>query len=198
MPLTEKASPVRERILSVASDLFYTQGYHPTGTNQIIKEARVAKASFYDHFPTKEHLGVAYVRQHAQEAQKHFSDLFATHPDPLERFWLIHGEIRNIMVKTRFRGCSFTNIAREFPDPAAPVRMEVIKAETDYRDMLKSVIRDLFESDPKKYRNHLKRLEEITNSTYLILEGAITVSVNLNDPWPFDAAETALGHLIEP
>lgn len=47
---------VRERILKKAAELFYAHGVHNTGINQIIDESRVAKASFYHHFPSKDDL----------------------------------------------------------------------------------------------------------------------------------------------
>jgi AcrR family transcriptional regulator len=50
------AEGARERILKKAAELFYTQGVHNTGINQIIDESRVAKASFYHHFPSKDDL----------------------------------------------------------------------------------------------------------------------------------------------
>ena len=50
------AEGVRERILKKATELFYAQGVHNTGINQIIDESRVAKASFYHHFPSKDAL----------------------------------------------------------------------------------------------------------------------------------------------
>ncbi len=46
----------RERILKKAAELFYAHGVHNTGINQIIDESRVAKASFYHHFPSKDDL----------------------------------------------------------------------------------------------------------------------------------------------
>jgi len=61
------SSSPRDRILQVASDLFYRQGYHATGINQIIREAAVAKASFYDHFSSKEALAVAYLEQRREQ-----------------------------------------------------------------------------------------------------------------------------------
>ena len=45
--------PVRKRILSTATRLFYRQGIRNTGINQIIAESKVAKASFYQYFPSK-------------------------------------------------------------------------------------------------------------------------------------------------
>jgi AcrR family transcriptional regulator len=44
---------VRERILKTATHLFYIQGIKNTGINQIIAESMVAKASFYQYFPSK-------------------------------------------------------------------------------------------------------------------------------------------------
>ena len=57
--------PAREKILSVANDLFFRQGYHQTGTNQLIDEADVSKATFYAHFPSKEDLAIAHVQDRA-------------------------------------------------------------------------------------------------------------------------------------
>ena len=41
-----RESTVKDRILDTASRLFYDQGYHVTGINQIIEEAEIARASF--------------------------------------------------------------------------------------------------------------------------------------------------------
>lgn len=53
----------RERILDTAFDLFYRQGYFQTGINQIIEEAGVAKATFYNNFRSKEELCTEYLRE---------------------------------------------------------------------------------------------------------------------------------------
>lgn len=61
--MTKSILSVRDRILSVASDLFRRQGYSETGINQILEESSSARASFYHHFPSKEDLGIAYLRE---------------------------------------------------------------------------------------------------------------------------------------
>jgi AcrR family transcriptional regulator len=53
----------KERILETAYKLFYTQGYNVTGINQILDQAKVAKASLYQHFGSKEELRVAYIKK---------------------------------------------------------------------------------------------------------------------------------------
>jgi len=59
--LKQQSGSPAERILDVASDLFYRQGYRATGINEVIKESGVAKATFYNHFPTKDDLCYAYL-----------------------------------------------------------------------------------------------------------------------------------------
>ena len=51
-----RESAVKDRILDTASRLFYDQGYHITGINQIIEEAEIARASLYNHFPNSMNL----------------------------------------------------------------------------------------------------------------------------------------------
>ncbi|MHC5721945.1 MAG: TetR/AcrR family transcriptional regulator, partial [Nostoc sp.] len=47
MSLQNLSSDSSTKILQTASRLFYEQGYHVTGINQVIAEAGVSKASFY-------------------------------------------------------------------------------------------------------------------------------------------------------
>ncbi len=51
----------RERIIETTFQLFARQGYNSTGINQIISEAEVARASFYQYFKSKEDLCVEFL-----------------------------------------------------------------------------------------------------------------------------------------
>ena len=53
--------PVKERLIETASELFYQNGYNNTGINEVIAKAKVAKASLYTHFKTKDALCLAYL-----------------------------------------------------------------------------------------------------------------------------------------
>jgi TetR/AcrR family transcriptional repressor of lmrAB and yxaGH operons len=70
----------REAIVDTASRLFFTQGYHATGLNQIIKDSDSPKGSLYYYFPHgKEELvltcinrtseGVAHKLRHYMESE---------------------------------------------------------------------------------------------------------------------------------
>ncbi len=49
----ERRSRTRQAILAVAKQLFERQGYEATPIDQIIKQADIAKGTFYQHFATK-------------------------------------------------------------------------------------------------------------------------------------------------
>ncbi len=52
----------REAIVDTASRLFFTQGYHATGLNQIIKDSESPKGSLYYYFPRgKEELALTCI-----------------------------------------------------------------------------------------------------------------------------------------
>jgi AcrR family transcriptional regulator len=44
----------RQRILAAAATVFATRGYRQVAVSDIVKEARVARGRFYDHFASKE------------------------------------------------------------------------------------------------------------------------------------------------
>ena len=50
------STPVRDRILDTASDLFYKEGIVSVGIDRILKESGAAKASLYSHFSSKDEL----------------------------------------------------------------------------------------------------------------------------------------------
>ncbi len=51
----------KERILETAGKLFFQHGYSEVGINEIIAKAETAKASFYQHYPSKEALCEAWL-----------------------------------------------------------------------------------------------------------------------------------------
>ncbi len=47
---------IKESIIRAAKELFRKYGYHKTSVNEIAKKARIAKATIYKYFDSKEHV----------------------------------------------------------------------------------------------------------------------------------------------
>lgn len=184
----------REKIIKTATDLFYRQGYHQTGINQIIEESGVAKATFYSNFRSKEELCIAYLRELDRLDTDAIKNLLNSLNNPYERYMAIIKGVKDYVQETDFRGCAFGNIAVEITEPDHLIRKEVRLHEDRFRSILKDVVRDLKNSDPGFKRMNV---DSVVDTYYLILEGAIVASKNYNDTWPLDRAVEAVEKLIE-
>jgi AcrR family transcriptional regulator len=184
----------RDRIIQAANDLFYRQGYHQTGINQIIEESGVAKATFYSNFKSKEELGVEYLRERDRIDTNATKDMINGIKEPYERYMSIINGLLEYMKETDFRGCAFGNMAVEITDPNHPMRKEVKLHDDRFRSILKDVIQDLKSSSPK-YK-HLD-VDQMVDTYHLIVEGAIVASKNYNDAWPIERAAIAIEKLVK-
>lgn len=183
----------RERIIKTATDLFYRQGYHQTGINQIIEESGVAKATFYSNFKSKEELCIAYLRELDRMDTDAIKNMLHAIDDPYERYMAIIKGVKDYIEQTDFRGCAFGNIAVEITEPDHPIRKEVKLHEDRFRSILKDVVRDLKNSGPRfKDIN----VDKVTDNYYLIVEGSIVASKNYNDTWPVERAVEAVEKLV--
>jgi AcrR family transcriptional regulator len=190
MATLEKTVSARERILEAAYDLFYRQGYKATGINQVIETSGVAKATFYHHFPSKEKLGVAYVRERNRRELGELRELIEQWDDPRECFLAPMAVRVQWIQDTGYQGCPFQNIVTEFLDPQHPVHQEVARNRDEFRGIYRNLAASLKASSPR-YRN----LDpESLSQTYLILvEGSVMLAVIQHTSQPIkDALQTLL------
>lgn len=173
--------PVRERILNTAVDLFYRQGYRATGINQVIAESGVAKASFYDHFPSKNDLLVAYAGEMARYDLEEIRAEIAKESTPRKRFVAPLKMLPAWFEQSGYRGCPFQNLAAEMAVEVPAVLAVTQEYRKQLRALLVGLARDLQQA------GQLREGEdpEMVGSDYqVILEGAIATSVAYRDPWP--------------
>jgi len=178
-------TPVKERILETAGRLFYTQGYGATGINQIIKEAEVAKASFYQHFPSKEDLCIAYLEQrhiHSHERQKSYISNGET---AIDRVCNLFENIRYNAKASNFNGCPFLNIASEINEYESKIRLVVTKHKSRLMWLIEEELKDF------------KDAEMLSEMIYVIYEGANIAVKNYRDEWPIDRAIKVTRELLE-
>ncbi|MBN1798507.1 MAG: TetR/AcrR family transcriptional regulator [Spirochaetales bacterium] len=102
---------VRERILKTATHLFYAQGIKNTGINQIIAESNVAKASFYQYFPSKHKLIKACLNEYYRSLTVVLRRI-VTNSDSLHEFFKKWSRLlkKNATSNQEFMGCPIANI----------------------------------------------------------------------------------------
>jgi AcrR family transcriptional regulator len=170
----------RERILDTAYRLFLGQGYNSTGINQIIEEADVAKASFYQHFKSKEDLCVGVLEKRHQYIEEQAQTLSAQKRSNKMKVLASFDLIALLNEKESFRGCAFLNILSEIPADNVKVR---------------DVIHDHKSNIRQNFRNLLDNAE-LADHVYLLYEGAFVESQLYRDQWPVNRAKKIVNSLI--
>src|ERR1700688_3576709 len=133
----DKIISPRERILSVASELFYRHGIRAIGVEAIAEAAKTNKMTLYRHFASKDELVAEYLRRLAETAKSSWDELEAEHPgDPPAqlRAWL--KDMAAHAASGDERGCPLANAAVELPDKDHPARRVIEEFKTAQRERL--------------------------------------------------------------
>ncbi|MBN9385304.1 MAG: TetR/AcrR family transcriptional regulator [Chitinophagaceae bacterium] len=162
-----RESNVRDKILDVASRLFYDQGYNLTGINQIIDEAEIARASLYNHFESKTELLLAYLEKTHHQWFEELDEFLAPFTTPREKLLAIFDFRLLRQQKLKYKGCHFSKIGAE----ASQHEIKVFALVKAHKERLRNTIGGLV--DQAKHRQLLSN-ELLTDTLFLLLEGGIT------------------------
>lgn len=182
--MTKKSTNIapRERILETAADLFFNQGFRATGINEVISRSGVAKATFYNHFPTKEELCLAYLRDRNTSEFEAISAFVHDHNSPRERFLAVIKSVQPWLEANNLRGCAFLNMVAEVPDPRNLLRKEGMQHYESLRQLIRSLAEDLIKSGGKKCDSLDAHV--LADDYMVILGGAIAMSEIYHDIRP--------------
>ena len=159
------APAARDRILGSAYELFSTRGVRAVGIDEVIERAAVAKATLYRHFPSKDELVLAFLRQREliwthgwveAEARKRAST-------PTEQLLAIFDLFDEWFRAADFEGCSFINVLLE----TANREHAVARASAEHLANIRSVLRAFADEAG------LRSTDEFARSFHLLMKGAI-------------------------
>lgn len=160
---TPTATSARERILNTAKDLFYEEGIRAVGIDKIIERSGVAKMTLYRHFASKDDLIVAYLEALDACHWAWLEQAMAAHPgDPRAQLLAVFDALVTKLGVPEYRGCAFSNVVTEFPDPAHPGRQAALAHTERMRARLTGLAREAGAQDP----------EALGDQLLLLLDGA--------------------------
>lgn len=188
--VTKQLTP-KERILKTVDRLFYEQGYAATGVNQIIAEAQVAKASFYQHFPSKEELVLAYIEAYNTNFFQQLRRLEQQFTEPRANVLALFDLLADFAKQVEFRGCTFLNIVSEFSQPESKPRILIAQFKTELKEYIEQLVL-------KTLAKGISAASAKTRATavYLLFEAALIESRVHHDLWPIQASKDAVSELL--
>lgn len=124
-----KKGQAQDKVLRTAVRLFYRQGYPNTGVNQIIEESGVAKSTFYQWYPSKDDLAMAYLNHYGRMLTSRLSRLL-DRSKSVREFYFRWGRIlrRDVIAFGEYHGCPFLNFAAQI-HPGNP-KLDQIPGQT--------------------------------------------------------------------
>ena len=127
---------VRDQLIASAVDVFHARGFNGCSVQDIVDAAGVPKGSFYNHFDSKEALGVEVVRAYtalvgAYVVEAGAADILSGDATPLQRIRAYFEAVieQNVSCGVR-KGCLLGNFAIEL----APHSAEIASAVTGALD----------------------------------------------------------------
>jgi AcrR family transcriptional regulator len=162
-----RESGVKDRILGTASRLFYDQGYHTTGINQIIDEADIARASLYHHFPSKTDLLLAYLDKTHESWFEELDAFLRPFSEPRQRLLALFDFRVGRQIRLKYKGCHFNRIVAEAGDDK-----EVFQRGRAHKQRFRQYIFALVQqTDHRRIMDD----ESLADTLFLLLEGGIAV-----------------------
>ena len=113
----------REKLVEVAIDRFYVQGFHAVGLDQIRAEVGVTKTTFYNHFESKDDLIIEALERREHWETKAFLERAVElgGDQPREQLLSMFDVFDEWFNHPDFHGCLFLNACIEFPSSNDPV-----------------------------------------------------------------------------
>ncbi|HTP66038.1 MAG TPA: TetR/AcrR family transcriptional regulator, partial [Geobacteraceae bacterium] len=155
--------------------------------------SRVAKATFYSNFSSKEALCVAYLQARHTLWMGWLKQRVEKEKNARKRLLAVFDFLRSWMTESGYRGCAFLNIASEVPAVGTEIRSEVIKHKDDLRKYLHGIILEVIGPDAASTGLDARKTAKMV---YVMVEGAIVASQNYNEIWPVETAREAVKRLM--
>lgn len=125
---TDDPTAAQGRILDTAYDLFAQRGIRAVGIDEVIAQSKVAKATLYRHFPSKDDLVLAFLENREQRWTFGFVEAESRRrgTTPEEQLLAIFDVFHDWFQGAGFEACSFINVllemGRDHPAGAACVK----------------------------------------------------------------------------
>lgn len=181
---------VRDRIIRVASDLFYKQGFNSTGINQIIAEADIAIGSLYNHFSSKNELLKVYLMKEELEWFSGFEEESLKLTLSKDRIFALVDYRKKLQTSSKFAGCHFIKINAEVGDSNPIISDFVMK----HKEKQKIMITELVTQYNKEGGSI--NVNEVTENIFLLLEGAVVISTINQNATAFDVVKKIIKGLL--
>lgn len=178
---TEAATP-REKLFQTAARLFFQHGYRAIGVDTIAAESGIGKMTLYRHFPSKDDLIAAYLRESDRDFWAYFEQSIQSASPAREQLLAFFQSLQDYATSPACYGCPFINVASEYPEPDYPGHQIALVHKQSVRMRFTELSREAGASQP----------QVLANALLLLMDGAYIAARMYGDSPESPAANVAL------
>ena len=177
-------SVLHQKIITTAGELFYTNGYHATGVNEIISKCGIAKATLYSHFKSKEDICIAYLTQRHEQFMGDLKNHVKGSKIGKNRLLAIFDYLTDIYRGDSFFGCWALKILGELSAKQERIFSTIQKHKKELLLYLGELV---FENASNVSKAEIER---VSGGIYMLYDSAITEAYLHKNAWPIYLAKT--------
>ena len=181
----------KQRMVDATADLLRRQGYHATGLNQIVREAKAPKGSLYFHFPGgKEELAVTALTSSSEVIKRDLAEIVMKQRDPARAIAAVIDYFANELESTGFlMGCPMATVALEATATSDELQQVCSRHYTEWQQLVAAyLVARGFAAE---------NADELATTTLAAFEGGLLLSRAHRDLEPLRAVGRQLSKLIE-
>jgi TetR/AcrR family transcriptional regulator, transcriptional repressor for nem operon len=170
----------RDRIIKTSLHLFYTNGFHAVGTNQICAEAKVNKSTLYHIFPSKVDMVLAALEIYANDIAQQFRQIAqssGTATQKIEQIFELPFRVNQNLHQQfgHVRGCFVGNISLELSGQEERVRIYLAQVFETWAEAIEPIMQEVAGGQEID-------TVQVARSMIAYLEGAILMAKTSNNP----------------
>jgi len=152
----------KDKVFQTAARLFYQHGYRAVGVDTIAAESGIGKMTLYRHYPSKDDLIVAYLKDSDEIFWKNFGEITKDLPGSREKILAFFQSLQDYVKTPQCYGCPFLNVATEYPETEYPGHQVALEHKQSVRTRFRQLARECGAAKP----------EILADQLFLLMDGA--------------------------
>ena len=156
----------KDKVFNVAARMFYQHGYRAIGVDTLAAESGIGKMTLYRHYPTKDDLIVAYLKDSNDLFWKNFEQITKDAPTARGKILSFFEGLQDYVQSPSCYGCPFLNVATEYPETDYPGHQVAIEHKQSVRTRFRQLATEAGAKKP----------DVLADQLLLLMDGAYMAS----------------------
>ena len=156
----------KDKVFQTAARMFYQYGYRAIGVDTLAAESGIGKMTLYRHYPTKDDLIVAYLKDSNDLFWNSFEEITKDALTAREKLLAFFESLQDYVTSPACYGCPFLNVATEYPEADYPGHQVALEHKQLVRERFRQLAKEAGAKKPNVLADQL----------FLLMDGAYMAS----------------------